>query len=264
LSSLTAACLIAEKQGETPGRPIDEVVATLKNSVLGTSGLDYASGSDIARNIAPENLSIATHTSFRNAISAWIAVYRPLWMSAFPSGRQKVRSLLSENELQCFELGELFSDTPSKEVVGWWDLHASMARNDADKKRLEQGRYAESLSMRYEKARIGNRVTTLPIKWMALEDNSAGFDILSFAEAAGKGDFERKFIEVKSTFGAVSDWYLTRNEWNTALSHVDSYEFHLWKLPEEELTIFGVQEVLPHIPIESGYGLWELIKIRVH
>ncbi len=88
---------------------------------------------------------------------------------------------------------------------------------------------------------------------MSIEDNTVGYDILSF----DLGNFEpiAKLIEVKSFLGQRR-FYITRNEWNTAIKYGSSYVFHIWDM---EAAIFHektVQQILSQIPSDGQGGRW--------
>jgi hypothetical protein len=55
---------------------------------------------------------------------------------------------------------------------------------------------------------------------------------------------------------------LSRNEWNTAAQYGPAFEFHLWNLSDDTLTIFSVEDIRPHIPTDYGGGKWGSVEIR--
>ena len=89
-----------------------------------------------------------------------------------------------------------------------------------------------------------------PPRWIALDDNSAGYDVHSFDE--GPVEPIAKLIEVKSCARRPSEIFLTRNEWETALEREPNYRFHIWILPERELIELTPSDVADHVPQDRG------------
>ena len=117
---------------------------------------------------------------FRQVLDTLISEIKPWWIRLAPMGRERLRTALSSNEAQCLEAGGLFSRAPTPEILEWWDRLAQTVRASDDSRLLAQGRIAEKLSMDYEVRRLSALgISNLP-KWIALDDNSAGYDILSY------------------------------------------------------------------------------------
>ena len=127
----------------------------------------------------------------------------------------------------------------------------SLRFSDADRSRLEHDAAGMSLAA-YVRWR-------LPV-WVAIDDNTVGYDILSY-ERHDEGEINR-LIEVKTTRAVPPRMILSRNEWETAARFGAAFEFHLWNLNFEKLTIFTVDQIRPHIPTDNGSGKWENLEIR--
>ncbi len=176
-------------------------------------------------------------------------------------GRERLRTALSSNEAQCLEAGGLFSRAPTPEILEWWDRLAQTVRASDDSRLLAQGRIAEKLSMDYEVRRLSALgISNLP-KWIALDDNSAGYDILSYE----KGSVEpvAKLIEVKSCARRPQQIFLTRNEWETAIERAPNYLFHVWILPEEKLIELTQDDLRAQIPQDRPGGQWQIAKVTL-
>jgi hypothetical protein len=192
-------------------------------------------------------------------LSLLIELHRPWWLRLAPYGRQRVAGALTKDELQTFRAAGLMDAPPSDVVVTWWDNLAARARQFLDEQLTEQGRYAETLSFRYEASRLSDLGIDEAPRWIAIEDNAAGYDILSY-DVTERGLVNR-LIEVKSTVSVVPRLFLTRNEWEAALKFGASYHFHIWSLPAEVLTIKSAIELTPDIPTDSGQGTWQQVEI---
>jgi hypothetical protein len=196
---------------------------------------------------------------FRWTLTELIERTSPWWVRFASFGRERLRAALTVNEAQCFAAAALFSDAPDEDVMKWWDALAQAVRADNDSSRLLQGREAEQLTIAYETQRLSLLgITALP-RWVALDDNSAGYDVHSFDE--GPVEPIAKLIEVKSCARRPSEIFLTRNEWETALEREPNYRFHIWILPEKELIELRPSDVANHVPQDRGNGLWQIVKI---
>jgi len=63
---------------------------------------------------------------------------------------------------------------------------------------------------------------------MAIEDNAAGYDILSYD--VGPVEPTSRLIEVKSSMQNPPRIILTRKEWEAAARYSETYVFHIWSL----------------------------------
>lgn len=89
------------------------------------------------------------------------------------------------------------------------------------------GKNGESLALEYEKWRLKNlklEKFVEKIKWISVEDDSAGFDILS-----KNNDGSDRFIEVKTTqLGIDTPFYFSKNEYR--FSRKENKNYHLYRL----------------------------------
>ena len=182
-------------------------------------------------------------------------------LKGFPYGRERVAGLLERDEAQCFRAAGLFDEPPSPEVVLWWDRFAQTVRVEIDDRLLLQGREAERLSLAHERDRLKMLGVAREPRWMAIENNAAGFDILSF----DKGPVEpiSRLIEVKSSTHNPPRIILTRNEWEAATRFGESYIFHIWTLPVQALIERSVAQMIEHIPLDRGSGEWGTVEIAM-
>jgi hypothetical protein len=136
---------------------------------------------------------------------------------------------------------------------------ATAARMTQAADRLAKGRKGERLSFEREKALlIAEGIDKEPL-WVALDDNSLGYDILSYR---WHGDhIVNRLIEVKATSSKPPRLILTRNEWRSAERFGDAFEYHIWALPGEALMVKSVTSVRPHIPCNIGDGEWLDVEI---
>lgn len=141
-------------------------------------------------------------------------------------------------------------------TVSFWDDLAARARGSRDSSLAKIGRYGERLTLEYEAKRTGGSP-----KWIALDSSVDGYDVLS---TVASGDSRRLTIEVKTSSRPIShsSFYLTRNEWETAQGS-RHHAFYLWDISGRcpRLASLSVEEMLPHIPTDSGDGCWETVAV---
>lgn len=191
----------------------------------------------------------------RHAILDYVEVERPSWLQAALRGRGPVLAFAGPKIAQVMvEAGLKSGSTP--DVVAFWDDLAARARGLRDARLTSIGRLGERLTLIYEEARTGK-----PPKWVSLEDNDDGYDVLSIKD---KTDSRPLSIETKtSTVGVLGKMHMTRNEWDRAVEF-ESHSFHLWDLSDRDaprLAIISPTEMKAHIPTDCGIGEWEMAQV---
>jgi len=177
------------------------------------------------------------------------------WLQLAKRGRLHALLQSPPEILQLFHEAGLADDL-DRETIDFWDGLAAMLRSEEDKKNLETGRIGEKLSVLFESKRTG-----FEPKWMALESNQYGYDVLTRVSSANEMPLK---IETKCSLASVSSakFHLTKFEWQTA-ERSNNYNFHIWSVSEQAamLAILTVAEVAPHIPINQNGGFWETVEI---
>jgi hypothetical protein len=179
------------------------------------------------------------------------------WKSILSKGRAVSKTFLNKNDVQTLEWCGLFEDTD--DVSDWWLNHRIYNDDEEDEKKTMIGRLGERKTLAFEKERIGKKP-----EWIALElGDQEGYDVLSWKDMSSSS--ERLRIEVKASVQEIgkADFYLTRNEWERAISG-GNHIFHLW--PEvgsrrNKPLVLSVEELFSHIPKDPGDGKWLEVKI---
>ena len=129
--------------------------------------------------------------------------------------------------------------------------------------KMEQGRAAEILTLERERTRLKARGIKREPQWPGLDDNYAGYDVLSYKH--GPTGVINHLIEVKSTTISPLRFIISRNEWTKAEKTGKSYTFHVWDMDKTppKLYIRTVAQVAPHIPTDNGKGSWRNAEIPV-
>ena len=171
------------------------------------SGLDFRRGLALHQELGSSLGGTPSENGLRTFIFEWVRVANPGWLQLAPYGRERLRRALSSNEVQCFREAGLFDESPDRETIEWWDLVAARMRGMYDAERMKRARRAEWLSLEHERRRVEDLGIADEPKWVSLEDNSLGYDILSF-DLDRDGHTINRLVEVKSR---LSEWiFLTQ------------------------------------------------------
>lgn len=258
MSAFEAAQVLRSFKQRNPGLLAQDAVKTVRAIRADVYALDYEAGL-LLEAALPALLEEASDIFFRACIDAIIHMYRPLWMRLAPGGREQVMRAVPLNGSQCFRAAGLLETPPSPAIWSWWDDLAAQIRADRDAALVEQGREAEWWSYERENALVAAAGINRQPVWASIEDNSLGYDILSYRRS-GITETSR-LIEVKSSSSTPARMILTRNEWKTAERYGEALEFHLWVIPSRQLFIFDVDTVRRSIPTNRGNGNWLEVEI---
>jgi hypothetical protein len=221
-------------------------------SKLEVGAIDYEAARMLDE-LVPDSLDHRDPISFfRSCIEAAIS-QNDIWARSITLGRNKFIQKLDRDEVSCFRCAKLLDDPPSMETVAWWDRLQARGREVSQSATMERARGAEKLSLDFESRRLTKLGIDKPPVWMSIEDNTVGYDILSFD--IGEAEPIAKLIEVKSFLGARR-FYVTRNEWNTAIKFGARYVFHIWDMQTTTVVEKSVQQVTSQIPSDRQGGIW--------
>ena len=261
MSAFEAAFLVRSFRYKNPGFTADELVQTARAIRVDFYPHDYDMGVALEALIAypGSGSAMPLEEFFTAAVDSIIAERRPLWARLAPAGRNHVLQAIGVNGVQCLRAAGLLET--SERATAWWDALANVNRGDKDARLLAQGRQGERLSLAYETERLQREGISRAPSWVAIEDNTVGYDILSYAMI--EGHETSRLIEVKTTYADPPRMILSRNEWKTAEQFGAAFEFHLWQMATTTLTILGAEDVQLHIPEDNGRGRWESVEIKV-
>jgi hypothetical protein len=246
-----------------PDISITDAVRQLRNGPVFRSSLDYEAAVAFCEEhgmspfcpspIRTEELRL---TLFRLAVRL-----KPFWAKISFLGRDRVRAVLSGGPLQCLNYAGLLGPI-DESVRQWWDELAAHFRAEQSQKLLEIGRQGEQLSFQLETETLQKLgISEVPV-WISIEDNTAGYDILSYRRT-DNGRLSKLFIEAKATTTREYVFILTRHEWEVAAEAGSNFRFHFWYLPTPAVWIATVEEVAIHIPSDHGSGLWDKVRLTL-
>jgi hypothetical protein len=246
-------------EADRPDMPPEELAALIGRVEASASSLDL----DAALFLHGQVSKTAEYTGvafYRECISTVILLDVPDWAKLVTLGRNKFIRRLRDDEYRdirsVFREARLLGDPPDLDDVKWWDALQTYVRLQKDLEFNERSRDAELLSLEHEKRELARAGIDRAPVWMAIDDNTAGYDILSYRPA--KYGPINKLIEVKSTIANPPVFVITRNEWEQALKFGEAFVFQIWvfsKMPPH-FHERSVAEVAPHIPADSGRGKW--------
>lgn len=165
--------------------------------------------------------------------------------------------------MSLFRQAGLLEEPPDDDTVDWWAGLSGAIRQQADKQRNDRARAAERLSLQHETERLRGLGVDVRPRWMAVEDNTVGYDILSYE--VGQYGLINKLIEVKSTIASPLRFYVTRNEWESALRYGEAFWFQIWDMNRTPPVLYvrSVADVAPHIPADNKKGKWQNAQVPV-
>lgn len=261
MSALEAALTISRFRRVNPTYDSQQLVQAIQAVRSDFCHNDYEMGLTLEREVGSLGEALEDIPFFRASVEAVIRTTKPIWTRLAPGGREQVLRGLSLNGAQCLRNAGLLETPPSRETTEWWDALAASVRSERDAQLLLQGRDAERASLDYENDRLEKLGIRQKARWVSIEDNAAGYDILSYDSAIP--DPTNRLIEVKSTSQTPPTIVISRTEWNAALKFGGTYVFHIWTLPAKKLTEITPADLAAHIPSNNGDGAWLKAELRV-
>jgi len=248
----------AENTGMSPSDVFDLVVAVEADA----ASLDLEAALFL-EDLVEQDCPLEGEYFYQICIKAVVIRHQPIWAKSMKQGRIRFINSLGVNDQGIFAAAGLLGDPPTMEVVSWWDDVVGHARLAIDIQKMEQARIAEALSIEYEQNHLNEIGITKHPKWVGLDDNFAGYDVLSYD--LENGSEVNRMIEVKSTINSPLRFFVSRNEWNTADSIGDAYSFHVWNMASNppQLHIRSVEDIRPHIPSDNAKGSWSNAAIPI-
>lgn len=229
------------------------------NAGYASAGFDYTTALEIFEVLGPS--VIAPAQSYRHLVEEVAQRFSPPWLLTLPRGRALLNGIVSADTLDCFSRAGLMTDSPDQEAVELLDRLANLARKVADLDRVDSGRRAERLSFDLERERCEGIVGAPKPEWTALDDNHAGYDILSSYLEHDR--IAPKLVEVKSSRTSAPRLILTRYEWTVATRNPRAWTMHFWDLRYHTLTELIWQDLAPHIPVDQGAGSWDSVTVQI-
>jgi hypothetical protein len=265
ISIIDAGLNIKKSHSIHPDKEIDDIIKHLKIGPATLISYDYETAKSLGENIGWDLFCDqgSRQEQLRETLMKMIMELEPFWAKISYLGREKVKQFLTPDQVQCLEYANLLGHDPSDEIISWWEKIGLYFRHLDEENKLKIGREGEKKSLELEKKRLKSLGISKEPVWIAIEDNTAGFDILSYRENA-ENNIEEIRIEVKSCTYNPTHFILTKNEWETALQYQRSYIFHIWNFEEDIFTEMTVNEIVSHVPTDNGDGDWKEVIINLY
>lgn len=262
LSTFEGYRLIRKYRASQPALSNEDIVALIRRVDANGPSLDLTAAVYL-ESIVIEDVPDDTIGFYQVCIKTVLTTHQPIWAKAMRSGRKRFVKTLDRNDQDVFSAAGLMDDPPSSQTVLWWDDVQGHSRLITDRQKMEQARRAELLTLNMERERLQKVGITREPQWLGLDDNFAGYDVLSYEQ--GPHGLLNKMIEVKSTNASPIEFFVTRNEWDQACKARSAYIFHVWDMRPDTpiLHIRTVDEVEPHIPTDNDKGKWSNAKIPI-
>lgn len=205
---------------------------------------------------------------YRVCLAAVLLIELPAWAKLATLGRGRFIKRLKAVEFRdvrsLFRQAHLLDEPPEDDDIAWWDELQSHVRSQQSVETMKRARIAEKLTLDREQELLRKTGIDKPPRWMAIEDNTVGYDVLSYK----KGEFGllNKLIEVKSTIASPLRFFVSRNEWEQAQEFGEAFVFHVWDLKPNPPVLHErtVDQVRPHIPLDNEKGEWKNVLIPVN
>jgi Domain of unknown function (DUF3883) len=246
---------------ESPQTNLADIISAIRLTEADASSLDLEASCELHAIV--EVCELDGYGFYRHCIRAVVLSRFPIWVKTIRLGRQVFAAKLEEDDHTIFQNAGLLVSPPSADVVEWWDTVGHEIKLETDLEKMAQARAAEKLSWDFEKQRLLSLGIEKDPVWVGLDDNTAGYDVLSYEP--GAPEITNKLIEVKSTVASPLRFYVTRNEWNQAQKAKDTYFFHVWDMQKVPAVLYvrTVEQVKPHIPSDNEKGRWSNAEIPV-
>lgn len=257
MSIIDAALEIVRHRNRYPSVTLEETIKRLRNGSSHLASLNYNGAIELAELVGWDAfcLNKDRRCELRDTILCIGIRTKPLWAKFSTYGRNRVRQILNNDQEQCFRYADLFSTPADTVIIQWWDSLADNFRDESAKRNLSIGREGEILSLQYETERLRKAGINKEPIWMSIDDNSAGYDILSYDLDENNNIVDIR-IEVKASTSKPPRFIVTTNEWNTSLENPSIYQFHVWQLQSKHLSILSCNDLRHHVPENKGIGKW--------
>lgn len=167
-------------------------------------------------------------------LKKYILKQKPYWLAFFSVDTDLSVSLITLPWLDLLESADLLNFNRSTTLSWWKDVTSKLEYSELEDTKLI-GDIGEEQTLIYEKNRLlheGHVLGEGSVIWISRFSDNYGYDISSLAGSLNTKNPDQKImIEVKSTqLSSLTNFrfYLSRNEWETAIINIETYFFYFW------------------------------------
>jgi hypothetical protein len=154
MGAFEALRIVRINKSNFPDREFFGIVDIVAAVQAGATGYDYEAAFHLDAIVSATAPTSDAIIFYRECIQASILKHRPMWVRTIPLGRRKFAQKLERDENQCFASAGLLEESPTTEIIEWWDRVSAQTRSMADNLKMAQAREAERRSLEHEKARV--------------------------------------------------------------------------------------------------------------
>jgi hypothetical protein len=196
----------------------------------------------------------------------------PSWVAWWQGQPESLETVIPDQARDLMRSSGLLPPPGTEDLSrwAWWRAlsRVPLVEHSAEQRKMI-GDAGEKLTIEFEQRRLtdeGFPELAHDVRWVALESDAFGFDVLSF-RGRGDGDHSDELaIEVKSTSvppTANFHFFLSSHEWETAQALGDRYRFHFWagvdpasppNSRRDEPVISGPEALADHLPSAPACG----------
>lgn len=263
LSCFEGFRLLRKYMQENPFLPIVDLLALIESVEADAHSLDMEASTHLSK-LVEMDCPLDGHVFYQTCIKSVVLNHRPIWSKGMAGGLRRFIKGLDSNDHDVFAAAGLMETPISYDVLTWWDDISGFARLLSNQEKMKQARDAELLTLKYEQKRLKGLGIQKKPEWPGLDDNFAGYDVLSY-DLAGT-NIKNRMIEVKSTIQSPMRIIVTSNEWEKAEKFGDTYFFYIWemRLATPRLHIRAATDIACHVPLNNGMGKWKTSEIPIH
>lgn len=249
-----------------PSESIDALIHLIRSVEADAHTFDLEAAVAIHEHVEP-TAPLQDVAFYRVCLLGVLVANLPEWAKLVTLGRGRFIKRLKATEYRdirsLFRQAKLLDEPPSSDNIEWWDNLQAHVRSHQNIEAMKRARAAEKLTLDMETKRLAQQGIDATPRWMAIEDNTVGYDILSYS--VGQFGLINRLIEVKSTIASPLRFYVSRNEWEQALEFGAAFVFHIWNLKVDPPVLHErtVAQVAPHIPQDNEDGKWSNAVIPV-
>lgn len=255
-SAAEGAWLLALASDQAPRLSLDDHIRLLKTT-YSCSGFDFATGREILAHIGLGPM-VDKPTFYRSMFLWSMRELQPPVLQLLLRGREAFVQALSAEAVQCLDICGAMAAVPEPATIQFLDTLAALARQQQNAANLQKGREAERLSWDLEMGRLREMGCSQMPRWVALDDNAAGFDLLSWSDVACH---QKRLIEVKACTARLPHFHLSQNEIATGKRNPHCYILHIWGFPQCRLLELAWPELEPFLPEDGARSRIENVSI---